>query len=201
MIVNPALLISKLPELSNPGDSGDILFSKQAIDQEGNVITGTIPSLQGKTYTPGRSNITIGAGQYLSGNQIIQGSSSLISSNIKDGVNIFGVVGNLQSGFGYYTTITTGYNSPSSISISGVSQKPSYYAILWNPSNASSSGNSDSIIAVYGQWGTTSWIWAWNYEGFSLGIRGSFSYSGTTAKITLTDNFFMPRQEFMVIMV
>lgn len=200
MIVNPALLNSKLPELSNPGDSGDILFSKQAIDQEGNVIIGTIPSLRGKTYTPGRSNITIGAGQYLSGNQIIQGSSSLISSNIKDGVNIFGIVGNLQSGFGYYTTVTTGYNYSNTISIPGVLQKPSHYAILRNPSNISS-GNGDSIIAVYGQWGTTSWIFAWDYDGNSLGIKGSFSYSGTTAKITLTNDVFMPEQEFIVIMV
>lgn len=61
----------------------------------GNKITGTIPSKTAQTYTPGTSNQTIATGQYLSGAQTIAGSANLVAANIKSGVNIFGVVGNV----------------------------------------------------------------------------------------------------------
>ena len=59
----------------------------------GNKITGTIPSKGAATFTPGTSNQTINAGQYLSGTQTIQGDGDLVAGNIKSGVNIFGVTG------------------------------------------------------------------------------------------------------------
>ncbi len=59
----------------------------------GNKITGTIPSKGAQTYTPGTTNQTIAASQYLSGAQTIAGSANLIAGNIKKDVNIFGVVG------------------------------------------------------------------------------------------------------------
>jgi len=62
---------------------------------KGNKITGTIPSKGAQTYTPGTTNQTIAAGQYLSGVQTIAGSANLIPENIKDGVNIFGKIGAL----------------------------------------------------------------------------------------------------------
>jgi len=61
----------------------------------GNKITGSIPSKGAATYTPGTTNQTIAAGQYLSGAQTILGSANLTASNIKQGVNIFNVVGTL----------------------------------------------------------------------------------------------------------
>lgn len=60
----------------------------------GTKITGNIPSKGAQTYTPGRSNQTIASGRYLSGTQTILGDSNLVSSNIVDGVSIFGVQGN-----------------------------------------------------------------------------------------------------------
>lgn len=45
------------------------------------------------TYTPGTSNQTIGANQYLSGAQTIKGDSNLVAGNIRSGVSIFGVTG------------------------------------------------------------------------------------------------------------
>ena len=45
------------------------------------------------TYTPGTSNQTIGANQYLSGAQTIKGDSKLVAGNIRSGVSIFGVTG------------------------------------------------------------------------------------------------------------
>jgi hypothetical protein len=59
----------------------------------GNKITGSIPSKGAATYTPGTTNQTIAAGQYLSGAQTIKGDTNLIASNIKSGVQIFGVTG------------------------------------------------------------------------------------------------------------
>jgi len=64
---------------------------------DGSLITGSIPSKGAQTYTPGTSNQSISAGQYLSGTQTIQGDSDLVPSNIKNGVNIFGVVGTMSA--------------------------------------------------------------------------------------------------------
>lgn len=57
------------------------------------------PSLTDKgaaTYTPGRSNQTIGAGHYLTGAQTILGDANLLPQNIRDGITIFGMRGNFQ---------------------------------------------------------------------------------------------------------
>lgn len=59
-------------------------------------ITGVIPSYSGRTITPGTSNQTIAAGNYLSGNVVIAGDGDLVAGNIRNGVNIFGVTGNVQ---------------------------------------------------------------------------------------------------------
>ena len=45
------------------------------------------------TYTPSTTNQTIPAGKYLTGNQTILGDADLVASNIKSGINIFGVTG------------------------------------------------------------------------------------------------------------
>jgi hypothetical protein len=60
-------------------------------------ITQNISTKGVETFTPGTTNQTISSGQYLSGTQTILGDSDLISSNIKNGVTIFGVNGNLSS--------------------------------------------------------------------------------------------------------
>lgn len=62
---------------------------------KGSKVTGTIASQGAQTITPGTSNKTIGSGVYLSGAQTIKGDANLIAGNIKQGVSIFGVVGNL----------------------------------------------------------------------------------------------------------
>ena len=72
--------------------AGDILATKIAF-VDGAQITGTIASKGAQTYTPGTTNQTIAAGQYLSGIQTISGDADLITANIKAGANIFGVAG------------------------------------------------------------------------------------------------------------
>lgn len=50
------------------------------------------------TYTPGTSDQSIAAGQYLSGAQTIKGDANLKAANIKSGVQIFGVTGSYEAG-------------------------------------------------------------------------------------------------------
>ena len=59
----------------------------------GNLVTGTIPSKAAQTYTPGTSNQTIAAQQYLSGIQTILGDPNLLPANILSTASIFGVQG------------------------------------------------------------------------------------------------------------
>jgi hypothetical protein len=63
---------------------------------DGVLVTGTIPSKIAATIIPAATNQTIAAGQYLSGAQTIAGSINLVPGNIKDGANIFGVVGTVK---------------------------------------------------------------------------------------------------------
>ncbi|MDF2608862.1 MAG: hypothetical protein K0R92_336 [Lachnospiraceae bacterium] len=59
----------------------------------GSKVTGTIVSKAAATYTPGTTDQTIAAGQYLSGAQTIKGDANLLTSNILKGKTIFGVTG------------------------------------------------------------------------------------------------------------
>ena len=77
--------------------AGDILNGKTAY-VKGEKVTGTISSKSAATYTPGTSNQTIAAGQYLAGAQTIKGDANLLADNIKKGVSIFGVTGTLEAG-------------------------------------------------------------------------------------------------------
>lgn len=63
------------------------------VNSSGQLITGTIPSKGAQTYTPKTVSQTIAKGQYLSGNQTIQGDENLKGDYIKRGISIFGVSG------------------------------------------------------------------------------------------------------------
>ena len=54
--------------------------------------------------TPGTTNITIPAGNYLTGTQTIKGSANLLPENIVSGVTIFGVAGTAEVGGGEDTS-------------------------------------------------------------------------------------------------
>ena len=97
MIHNPQIGGIHLPTLTNPAGAAQILSGYQAINADGEIITGNIPSQGAQTITPGTANKTIAAGRYLSGPQTIAGDSDLIGSNIKSGVNLFGVNGEAQT--------------------------------------------------------------------------------------------------------
>lgn len=140
MIIIPG---TSLPALSNPGAAGDLKNGKQLIDANGNVLTGTMPSISlptpgitvssgglitasyeadagytsggsksatkqlttqaGTTITPGSSQKTaVASGRYTTGPVYVAGDSDLKASNIKDGVNIFGVTGNYTGNYNDY---------------------------------------------------------------------------------------------------
>jgi hypothetical protein len=60
-------------------------------------ISGTIPQVAGGTFKSGGTNFTAYNGnQYLTSPVIVQGDVNLTAANIKSGVSILGVSGNLQ---------------------------------------------------------------------------------------------------------
>ena len=75
---------------------------KTAYGANGEKITGTIPNKAEQMYTPGTSDLTIAAGQYLTGAQIIKGDGNLKAGNIASGKSIFGVAGTLPGASTYY---------------------------------------------------------------------------------------------------
>ena len=57
-------------------------------------VTGTMPNRGAVVITPSTQNQTIPAG-YHNGSGYVKGDANLVAGNIKNGVNIFGVAGNL----------------------------------------------------------------------------------------------------------
>lgn len=79
------------------------LITATSNQQEGLVPSGTktatyqLTTQSGTTITPGTSQKTACAsGRYATGNILVAGDSDLKASNIKSGVNIFGVTGSLE---------------------------------------------------------------------------------------------------------
>ena len=65
---------------------------------KGQKVTGSIPSRGAASLRPGTASQTIAAGQYLSGDQTIEGDANLLAANIRQGVSIFGVAGGYDPG-------------------------------------------------------------------------------------------------------
>lgn len=85
-----ALLVRKGGSSGN-ATASDLLSGKTATVSTGD-ITGTMSNNGTVSITPSTTNQTIAQG-YHSGSGVVYGDSDLIASNIKNGVNIFGVTG------------------------------------------------------------------------------------------------------------
>lgn len=95
---------STIPDFSELASAIDTLTDDATADSsqmlkdatayvKGAKIKGTIQSKSEATYTPGRADQMIAAGQYLSGAQTIKGDANLVAANIMEGKTIFGVTG------------------------------------------------------------------------------------------------------------
>ena len=157
--------------------SGAVGFS------DGVQVTGTITSKAAATYTPGTTNQTIAAGQYLSGTQTIAGDADLISANIISNKTIFGVAGSASiASLGGATYLFT--TLPSIGNIYG--NAPYTFNLPFTPK------------AIVGNWtynsytdGTVNWTDSATFNGVTVGyfMRGATSYghisvSGNVVTIT-----------------
>ena len=132
----------------------------------GELVTGMIESKSEQTYTPGTTNQTIAAGQYLSGDQTILGDADLKAENIKNGVEIFGITGTLTD-----KHIETGY----------VDITYSYSDWLYKTINFSRSYSSNP--AVYykynaGSTGGSVYLYSTSTTGFRFGYKSFYTTPG-----------------------
>jgi hypothetical protein len=79
----------------------DVLAGKTFSNDSGTGKTGTMTNNGTYNITPGVNNVTIPAG-YHSGAGVVYGDADLVAGNIKSGVNIFGVTGNVVPSNGVY---------------------------------------------------------------------------------------------------
>lgn len=86
--------------------ASNVISGKTFTSSAGLKVTGTAPTQATKTWTPTTSNQTIASGTFLTGTQTIKGDANLKAENIKDGVSIFGITGNLKA------TVGLAYNKP-----------------------------------------------------------------------------------------
>ena len=85
----------------NGATSDKVLSGNYTYDQNHNVVQGTMPNKGNLTVTPSSSDQNFGEGYYssITVNEVTSAVDSDIKpENIKDGVNILGVVGTLQEG-------------------------------------------------------------------------------------------------------
>lgn len=166
-------------------------------------VTGTIQSQGAQTITPGTSNQTIPSGKYLTGTQTILGDSDLVASNIKSGVQIFGVTGTYSGQTGYETTIffNSGVtvSSGTQLTIPGVQLK-SLFGTLGFPESIPSLDNTKTfgefaIVADIispsagfhnGIYGYVTKLAGTTQGGSARGSAVSLSISGGNTLITIT---------------
>lgn len=79
-------------------DSGKVLSSVSVGAVSSTYVGSGVTRKAAATYTPGTTDQTIAAGQYLSGAQTVKGDANLVAGNIKEGVTIFSVQGTHSGG-------------------------------------------------------------------------------------------------------
>ena len=162
----------------------DVLAGKLFTAECGLVATGGIPSKGAATYTPGTSNQTINAGQYLSGAQTIKGDGNLVAGNIKAGTAIFGVTGNYDpSASAKLMRATTFYNY----------QKSGFITIGQGYSLSKTFSSNISLVSihVYGrgsEYNSAECIWFVRRGSWYLNSQSSLNFFLIDTDYTYTEN-------------
>ncbi|MGE5631698.1 MAG: phage tail protein [Caulobacteraceae bacterium] len=178
---------------SGNATASDLLSGKTASTDAGDIV-GTMPNNGSLgTIIPSTVNQNIPAG-YTSGG-IITGDTNLVAGNIKNGVGIFGVVGNLQSKQYASGTITSttgtytfennvgGYvNSHSAIVVTGLQFQPKLIICRY-PNGKSVTVYTENILTFDGS--TTKIL-----EALNAGI--TFYKVGTQAAVVNATGFTLP---------
>lgn len=144
------------------------------------------------TITPGTTDQTLEAGQYLAGAQTIQGDANLIAGNIASGVSIFGVTGTHSSGVDTSDATATSADilSGKTAYVNGAKITGSYGIATATVVATSSSDASSISFTVAGQpiawsivqtantrdWGNTRFICACNSNGNSTSMTTESQY-------------------------
>jgi hypothetical protein len=123
----------ELPELDNPASASDILSGKEAIGENGEVITGTIATKTSSDLTSSGATVTVPAGYYASNatKSISTGSAktpaTTVTKNPTISVSASGLISASVSGTQNVTpTVTAGYVSSGTsgtITVSGSATK------------------------------------------------------------------------------
>lgn len=107
------------PSISINSSTG--LITATAAQTAGYVTAGTKSATSqlafkaATTITPGTTNQTaVSANTYVGGAITVKGDANLVSNNIKNGVNIFGVTGNYEGATATYNTVYIGTSEPTS---------------------------------------------------------------------------------------
>lgn len=99
-----------LPTLTNPAQPNQLLTGTQLIDQDREIVNGTMPNRGTitRTLTQQGQQYTIPQGYHSGSGKITANFSNLTAGNIRDGVNIGGVVGtyNGEVGLELVDTVT-----------------------------------------------------------------------------------------------
>lgn len=119
----------------------------------------------GGTKTPGTSNQTLLSSglHYLNNPLVMSGSSNLVSSNIREGVNIFGIVGSYSGNTTNTKTFSINGNNVSSYNIYLGVQNPNFILAM-------ASGSNDS----------------WNYPAYNYAVGGFWYLDGEVMLPTFT---------------
>lgn len=186
-------LAAKVGDISKDANAtvGEVLSGK-TFYQGGTKKTGTMPNRGAPTWTPGTGNQGLSAGYYEGGT--VLGDPDLIASNIRNGVDIFGVVGSLIEGRPYATGSLT---STTTVTVSGLSFRPQFILVrggyngevethVYAPNSMTVPGNRDANMWGYRLWrnttttdiqpnDTTGYPWTINNDGFSKPVSNASS--------------------------